>query len=89
VLGGIIGLATVSATVGQGTLLLVAYTFGLGVPFILVAMGATAVSTRLRWFRAHQMGVSLVTGALLVGVGFLMITNTFIRLSALMPSTGV
>lgn len=89
VLGGIIGLAASSGTVGHGTLLLVAYAIGLGVPFVLVAMGATAVSARLAWFRAHQMGVSLVTGGMLVAVGFLMITNTFVRLSALLPSTGV
>lgn len=89
VLGGIIGLATVSASAGQGTLLLVAYALGLGIPFVLVAMGATAVSARLRWFRAHHVGVSLATGGMLVAVGFLMITNTFVRLSGLLPATGV
>lgn len=89
VLGGIIGLASVSASAGQGTLLLVAYALGLGIPFILVAMGATTVSTRLRWFRDHHVGVSLVTGAMIVAVGFLMITNTFVRLSGLLPQTGV
>jgi cytochrome c-type biogenesis protein len=70
-------------------LLLVAYAVGLGIPFILVAMGATTVSTRLRWFRDHHVGVSLVTGSMLVVVGFLMITNTFVRLSGLLPATGV
>jgi cytochrome c-type biogenesis protein len=89
VLGGIIGLASVSDSVGRGTLLLVAYAVGLGIPFILVAMGATTVSTRLRWFRDHHVGVSLVTGSMLVVVGFLMITNTFVRLSGLLPATGV
>lgn len=89
VLGGIIGLASVSASVGQGTVLLVAYAVGLGIPFVLVAMGATAVSARLGWFRDHNAGVSLATGGMLVVVGFLMITNTFVRLSALLPATGV
>ncbi len=89
ILGGIIGLASVSASVGQGTLLLVAYTAGLGIPFILVAIGATSVSQRLGWFRRHQTAVSVVTGAMLVAVGFLMITNTFARLSRFVPPIGV
>jgi len=83
ILGGIIGLATVSASVAQGTLLLVAYAAGLAIPFILVALGATAVSHRLGWLRDHEKTVSRVTGAMLVIVGVLMITNTFARLSGL------
>ena len=83
ILGGIIGLATVSASVAQGTILLVAYAAGLAIPFILVALGATAVSHRLGWLRDHEKVVSQVTGAMLVVVGLLMITNTFARLSGL------
>jgi cytochrome c-type biogenesis protein len=83
ILGGIIGLASVSDSVVEGTALLVAYAAGLAVPFILVALGATSVSSRLNWLRVHERSVSWVTGVLLVLVGFLMITNTFARLSAL------
>jgi Cytochrome c biogenesis protein len=83
ILGGIIGLASVSASVGSGTVLLVAYAAGLAVPFVLVAVGATAISNRLGWMRRHHRAVSAVTGAMLVLVGFLMITNTFVRLSTL------
>jgi cytochrome c-type biogenesis protein len=89
ILGGIIGLASVSASVAEGTILLVAFAAGLAIPFILVAVGATAVSHRLGWFRDHYTIVSRVTGAMLVLVGFLMITNTFARLSGLLPPLGV
>jgi cytochrome c-type biogenesis protein len=88
ILGGIIGLASVSASVAEGTVLLVAYAAGLAIPFILVAVGATAVSHRLGWLRAHHTAVSAVTGAMLVLVGFLMITNTFARLSSLFAPLG-
>lgn len=88
ILGGIIGLASVSASVAEGTLLLVAYAAGLAIPFILVAVGATAVSHRLGWLRDHHKAVSAVTGAMLVVVGFLMITNTFARLSGLFAPLG-
>jgi cytochrome c-type biogenesis protein len=89
ILGGIIGLASVSSSVAEGSVLLVAYATGLAIPFILVAVGATSVSDRLGWFRAHHGLVSAVTGAMLVAVGVLMITNTFAQLSRLVPSFGL
>jgi cytochrome c-type biogenesis protein len=89
ILGGIIGLASVSASVVQGTGLLLVYALGLGIPFILVAVGVTEVSDRLGWLRRHQAAVSAVTGAMLVGIGFLMITNTFGRLSGGLSGIGI
>lgn len=85
ILGGIIGLASVSASVARGTVLLVVYALGLGIPFVLVALGATAVSDRLGFIRRHQSAVGVLTGAMLVAIGFLMITNTFGRLSGALP----
>lgn len=89
ILGGIIGLASMSSSVGQGTILLIVFALGLGVPFVLVAAGATEVNRRLGWFRRHHEGVSLVIGGILMVVGFLMITNLFIKLSALLPNIGL
>lgn len=86
ILGGIIGLASVSSSVLEGTGLLVAYTAGLGLPFVLVALGATSVSHRLGWLRKHHVAVSRATGAMLILVGFLMITNTFARLASIVPA---
>ncbi len=85
ILGGIIGLASVSASATQGTLLLLVYAIGLGVPFVLVALGATEVSDRLGWFRRHHTAVDIATGAMLVAIGLLMVTNTFGRLSGTLP----
>ena len=89
ILGGIIGLASVTDSVGQGTALLVAYALGLGIPFILVAIGATEVSRRLGWLRRHHTAVSIVSGVLLILTGFLMITNMFGKLSGLAPNFGL
>ena len=89
ILGGIIGLASVSASVGRGTLLLLAYAIGLGIPFVLVAVGAGEINSRLGWFRTHHAVVSIVTGAMLVVVGFLMITDLLARASALLPTFGI
>jgi cytochrome c-type biogenesis protein len=89
ILGGIIGLASLGSSVVQGTVLLIAYAIGLGVPFVLVAVGATAANQRLAWFRQHEAAVSLVTGAMLILVGFLMITNMFAKLSGILPTFGI
>ncbi len=85
ILGGIIGLASVSQSAGQGTALLLAYAIGLGIPFLLVAAGVTEVQRRFAWFRRHQVAVSTATGVMLMLVGFLMLTNMFARLSGLLP----
>jgi cytochrome c-type biogenesis protein len=85
ILGGIIGLASVGSSLLAGTTLLVAFAAGLAVPFVLVAVGATSISERLGWLRDHDRLVSAVTGGLLVAVGFLMVTNSFARLSAYVP----
>jgi cytochrome c-type biogenesis protein len=89
ILGGIIGLASVTGTLIEGTLLLVAYATGLAIPFVLVALGATSVSGRLGWLRTHHLAVSRVTGVMLVAIGLLMITNSFARLSQVIPSFGI
>lgn len=83
ILGGILGLATATASVVQGTVLLVAYAAGLAVPFLAVAVGASAVSQRLTWIGRHHHAVSMATGALLVAVGTLMLTNMLGRLATL------
>jgi cytochrome c-type biogenesis protein len=62
---------------------------GLGVPFVLVAVGATAINQRLAWFRKHEAGISLVSGGMLIVVGFLMVTNLFIKLSGALPQFGI
>jgi cytochrome c-type biogenesis protein len=82
ILGGIIGLASSTASVAQGTVLLLAYAAGLAVPFLAIAMGATWVARRLGWVGRHHRAVSIVSGAMLVVLGILMVTNTFARLAA-------
>lgn len=89
ILGGIIGLASATASVAVGTTLLLAYAAGLAVPFLAVAMGATWVATRLGWVSRHHHAVSLVSGALLVVLGVLMITNLLARLAAFSTPFGV
>jgi cytochrome c-type biogenesis protein len=88
ILGGIIGLASTTQSVAQGTVLLLAYAAGLALPFLAVAMGATWVARRLGWVGRHHRAVSLVSGALLVVLGVLMVTNLLARLAAFTAPLG-
>lgn len=83
ILGGILGLATATSSVLQGTALLIAYAAGLAIPFLAVALGASWVSKRLTWVGRHHQAVSVVTGGLLVILGVLMLTNMLGRLATL------
>jgi cytochrome c-type biogenesis protein len=89
ILGGILGLATATASVLQGTVLLIAYTAGLAIPFLAMALGASWVARRLSWVGRHHHAVSLVTGGLLVVIGVLMLTNTFGRLASVAAPLGL
>lgn len=89
VLGGVIGMASTGDSLTQGIGLLLTYSLGLGLPFVLVALGATEFRTRLAWLQRHQRAVATVSGAMLMGIGFLMITDDFARLSGLTPALGL
>ena len=88
ILGGIVGLASTTESLAQGTVLLLAYAAGLAVPFLAVAMGATWVARRLGWVGRHHHAVSLVSGAMLVVLGVLMVTNLLARLAAFTAPLG-
>jgi len=75
ILGAILLYASQQETVGQGVVLLSAYSAGLGLPFVasgLAINGFFAASSRLR---AHMRWVEYASGALLVGVGILLVTD--------------
>lgn len=75
VLGPILTLAGGSATVGEGALLLLVYSLGLGVPFIVAALFSGAFMRWMSGFRAHLGRVEKVIGGLLVVAGILFITG--------------
>ena len=80
VLGAVLTLAGTTASLSQGVLLLTAYSLGLGVPFL--ALGLSAVRVRL-WLRsAGRITATLqpVSGALLVAMGVLLVTDRWLPL---------
>lgn len=76
VLGGIFAIAASGGTF-KGAALLAVYSFGLGVPFLLVGLGADRLMRSLGWVRRHYRAIAGVSGALLVAVGVLLMTGLF------------
>lgn len=73
ILGGILTLAATSSTALQGTLLLVAYTLGLGLPFLLIAAVYDRAPRLLSPLVRHGRVVSLIGGLLVVFIGLAMV----------------
>jgi cytochrome c-type biogenesis protein len=82
ILGAILSLAGTAETVGRGVRLLVAYSAGLGVPFLLSAI---ALGVFLRFFKRYRPFIPIVeraAGVILVVVGVLVFTNYYLVLNA-------
>lgn len=63
------------ASVGRGVLLGIAYCLGLGVPFLLVALGLQSSQRMLGFLRRHRLAMMRVGGALLVAIGLALVTG--------------
>jgi cytochrome c-type biogenesis protein len=72
VLGAILVLAGSTATVAQGSVLLLAYSLGLAVPFVAAGIAFTHVMGPFRWLRDHYVAIRAASGALLVTIGLLL-----------------
>jgi cytochrome c-type biogenesis protein len=73
ILGGILMMSITSSTVLQGTLLLVAYTIGLGLPFLLIALVYDRAPRLMAPLVRHGRMVSLIGGLLVVLIGVAMV----------------
>lgn len=76
-LAAVLSLATTSGTSGRGALLSFAYSLGLGIPFILAALGISRVYTMFGFARRHARAVMQLGGAMLVLLGLLELTGVW------------
>jgi cytochrome c-type biogenesis protein len=75
VLATILATASASGTAVWGAVLLMLYSLGLGIPFVLLGLGFNRAQRSLAWLRRHARGIELAGGFLLVGVGLLFVTG--------------
>lgn len=69
------GLAYTEATAGRGVVLSIAYSLGLGIPFIVLGLAYRRTLGAVRWVRRHQVWVTRLGGLMLVLVGILLLTG--------------
>ena len=79
-LGSALMLASQQGTVLAGTLMLLCYSLGLGIPFLLSAVLIDQLKGAFGWIKAHYSIINRVCGALLILVGVAMATGTMGRL---------
>ncbi len=82
VLAAVLSIAAAEATFTQGVLLLLAYSLGLGVPFVAAGLALNRLTATFAWFNRHHRAISLLSGLLLTVFGVLLFTNRVTRVSS-------
>jgi cytochrome c-type biogenesis protein len=75
VLGPILGLAASAVTLRQGVLLLLCYSLGLGLPFLLLGVGLDQFIRILQWLRPYTGKIEIATGVVMVVTGVIIFFN--------------
>jgi cytochrome c-type biogenesis protein len=88
-LGAILTLAATSHTLVQGGYLLLAYSAGLAVPFIVTAMAVAPLQGILAHFRTAGRTVELVGGIVLIVAGVLIFDGLFTQLNSYFQMNGL
>ncbi len=83
-LGSALMLASQQAHVVSGMLMLLAYSLGLGIPFILSAVLIDYMKSAFDWIKRHYDVINKISGTMLVVIGVLMATGVLGRFLSLL-----
>jgi cytochrome c-type biogenesis protein len=83
VLGAILAMGASSQDVVAATLLLVAYSIGLAIPFLAAAAFLPRLTPVLTWLRAHARPIRIASGLAVVAIGVLIVLDAFTVLAGL------
>ena len=83
-LGSALMLASQQGHVVEGMLMLLAYSMGLGIPFVLSGVLIDYLKSAFNWIKRNYRVINAVCGGLLILIGVLMATGTLGRLLALL-----
>ena len=83
-LGSALMLASQQGHVLEGMLMLLCYSLGLGVPFLISAVLIDQLKTAFNWIKAHYDVINKICGVLLILVGILMATGMLGRMLTLL-----
>ena len=74
-LSAVQALALHEGTATRGALLSVAYSLGLGIPFLVAGLAFRRTLGAVKWVRRHQVWVTRIGGMMLIMVGLLLVTG--------------
>jgi cytochrome c-type biogenesis protein len=77
VLASILALAGSRGTVLQGSVLLLVYSVGLAVPFLVTGVAFARAMSAFRWLRDRYRAIQFGSGAILVAIGLLLFFDRF------------
>src|SRR5215469_12880736 len=81
ILAGILTIASTKQTVTDGMLLLGIYSAGLGIPFLMTSLALNQFLSFYGRFKKHFHAVEVVSGALVIAIGILILTGSLSRLA--------
>lgn len=89
ILGTILLYASTSDTVMDGFTLLGFYSLGLGIPLFAAAICLDRFLSHVKLVRRYMKLISIASGVLLIAVGLLLYSNSFVRLTSILERSGV
>jgi cytochrome c-type biogenesis protein len=81
-LGAVLSSAVTVGTTAQGLGLMLAYCLGLGLPFVALAFALESARPLVRFVNSHRRAIDLLSAAVLLVMGLLLLTNNLTILSA-------
>jgi cytochrome c-type biogenesis protein len=85
ILAGILTFAGTLENVNQGVFLLLMYSLGLGIPFLLTAIGINQFWRFFNRIKRHLRLLEVISGIIMVVLGFMIFTNKLILIPGLLP----
>ena len=83
-LGSALMLASQQGHVFEGMLMLLCYSLGLGIPFVISAVLIEYLKSAFQWIKRHYGIINTISGILLIGIGVLMATGLLERFLGLL-----
>ncbi|WP_018297835.1 cytochrome c biogenesis CcdA family protein [Corynebacterium lubricantis] len=72
-----VSVGTEGMTAARGVLLILGYCLGLGLPFILVAIGSSKAMGAFEWLRKHSRTLQIIGGVMMILVGIALLTGAW------------
>ncbi len=80
-LAAVLAAASTSGSVGQGGVLLLFYSLGLAIPFLVMAVAFDRATVAFSWLRDRYLAITFVSGLILIAMGVMILTGELTRLN--------